>query len=73
MIKGTTNVKLLVNTVIGFYNVFDHAAASEIIKFKLSEAQLEYANAVIVYLSYPPISCKVHEQFYKEIERTYND
>lgn len=50
-----TNIRLLVNTVISFFNVFEHHAATSIIKFKLSVDQYPIINSLLMFLSLPMI------------------
>lgn len=47
------DVHKLVNNVISFYNVFDHHAASELIRVKITEDHLYKINAVLYFLSLP--------------------
>lgn len=49
------NIQIIVNTTIGFYNVFQHKAATEMIAFKLQPEQYRLMNAILVYLRYPLI------------------
>lgn len=70
--KGKTNVMLLINTVISFYNVFNHEAASKILMFKLDEEQIEFANSVLSVLNLPLMSDNINEEFAKEIEKEIN-
>lgn len=53
--NGETNVKLLVNTTISFYNVFEHHAATNILEFKMNGVQHKLLNAVLFFLSLPQI------------------
>ena len=53
MMNGQTNLRLLVNNVIGFYNVFEHHAATELIRFKLFDEQIPYINSILMFLSLP--------------------
>lgn len=50
-----TNIRLLVNTTISFFNVFEHHAATKILEFKLGEDQFEYMNSILIYLSLPTV------------------
>lgn len=72
MINGSVNLKLLVNTTIGFYNVFEHHAATEIIKFKLSDDQFEIMNAILGFLSLPLVDgYSLDHQVYLKIAEEY--
>lgn len=49
------NIKLLVNNIISFYNVFEHHAATALIEYKLESDQKEKMNAFLMFLSFPMI------------------
>jgi hypothetical protein len=51
--KGNDNLKLIVNTTISAFNVFEHHAASKILEFRVLEEQYETMNAILLYLSLP--------------------
>lgn len=51
----TVNLKLLVNNVLSFYNVFEHHAASKLLEFKTSSQHWAQLNAILVFLSMPTI------------------
>lgn len=69
--KKIINVKLMVNTAISFYNVFDNHAATEIIKFKLTEDQIPYANSLLSFLNVPTITEKIDDKFLSIIVEVY--
>lgn len=69
--KGETNLKLLVNTAISFFNVFEHHAAVEIIKFKTSTEHETHVNSLLGFLKLPTISNKLDEKFFAEISKEY--
>ena len=50
-----TNIRLLINTVISFFNVFEHHAATAIMEFKLEPQQHPLINSILAYLSLPVI------------------
>ena len=49
------NLQMLVNMTISFYNVFEHHAATTMLKNKLFESQHEMMNSILLFLSYPLI------------------
>ena len=51
--NGEANLRLLINNVIIFYNVFDHHAATQMIQLKANQEQIQYFNAVLSFLSFP--------------------
>lgn len=53
VITGEVNAKLLINTVICFYNVFNHTEATKIISLKLSDENKVALNSVLFYLNLP--------------------
>jgi len=55
VLTGDVNTKLLINTVICFYNVFEHHKASKIISLKLSDDNKAALNSVLFYLNLPMI------------------
>lgn len=67
-----SNTKMLINTVISFFNVFDHHAAKELLKFKLDEEQYMLINAILEFLSYPVIDgYGMDETYYSKIVEVY--
>lgn len=70
--QGQTNVKLLVNTVIGFYNVFEHHAATRLVEFRLNGQHTELVNSVLLFLSLPMIGEKIDNKFLIEIREEFN-
>lgn len=67
----TSNVRLLINYFISFYNVFEHVAATDILFFRLNPHHKPYANAVLTYLSLPIGDGGINERFYDQIEEEY--
>lgn len=68
----TTNIKLLVNATISFFNVFDHHAAATILKFKLNDVQYAPVNAILMFLSLPTIdSNQYDEALFKRVIEEY--
>lgn len=53
--NSSVNIHMVVNMTISYYNVFEHHAATYMLKMKLSEDQYELMNAILVFLSYPQI------------------
>lgn len=71
---GKDNTRLLVNTVISFFNVFEHHAATEILRFKLFDHQVEYANSVLLFLSLPMIGSQAfNSEFLIEVRNVYSE
>lgn len=58
----TTNIKLLVNATISFFNVFEHHAATAILEFKLNKEQYAPINAVLMFLSLPTIDLNQYDE-----------
>ena len=48
-----TNLRLLINNVIIFYNCFQHHAATKMIQLHTSLEQIEYFNSILYFLSFP--------------------
>lgn len=55
VLTGEVNAKLLINTVICFYNVFEHNKASKIISLKLSDENKIALNSVLFFLNLPTV------------------
>jgi len=70
--QGQTNVKLLVNTVISFYNVFDHHAATRLIEFRLAGQHAELIDSILLFLSLPMIGDKIDNKFLIEIREEFD-
>lgn len=71
MKKESINIKLMVNTAISFFNVFDKHAGTEIIKFKLSEDQIPFANCLLHFLNMPLIDDSIDDVFLNKINEVY--
>lgn len=68
----TTNLKILVNMTISFFNVFEHRAATVMLRAKLSEDQYPMMNSILEYLSLPTIEGYISDlDFLTEIGETY--
>jgi len=65
-----SNLRLLINNVIIFYNCFDHHAATKMIQFSVDEDQIGQFNAVLKFLSLPMLIPPeiIDGQFYKVLE-----
>jgi len=68
----SSNIRLLVNYFISFYNVFDHGDGTKIMFFKLKPHHKPYANAVLTFLSLPIGDGGINEEFYDQIEDEYS-
>lgn len=55
VLTGEVNTKLLINTVICFYNVFRKPDATNILACKLSDENQIALNSVLLYLNLPMI------------------
>lgn len=71
--NDSSNIRLLVNYFISFYNVFDHADATEILFFKLESHHKPYANAILTFLSLPIGDGGVNTEFYDQIEEEFSE
>jgi hypothetical protein len=69
----STNIRLLVNHFISFYNVFDHSSATEILFFKMDDHHKPYANAILTFLNLPIGDGGVNADFYDQIEEEYSE
>ena len=69
---GKDNTRLIVNTVISFFNVFDTHAAIKILEYRLFKHQVEYVNSILLYLSLPMIEPQqINTQFLIEVRDLY--
>lgn len=68
----SSNIRLLVNYFISFYNVFEHVAATEILFFKLEPHHKPYTNAVLTFLSLPIGDGGLNTEFYDQVEEVYS-
>jgi len=68
-----SNIRLLVNNIIIFYNCFNHHAATKMIEFQLDEAHVGHFNAVLKFLSLPLLipPQNVDTEFYTVIEAEF--
>lgn len=69
----SSNVRLLVNYFISFYNVFNHLSGTDILFFKLEDRHKPYANAILTFLSLPIGDGGVNEEFYDKVQEQYNE
>jgi hypothetical protein len=61
-----SNLRLLINNIIIFYNCFEHHSATNMIAFQMEGEHIKYFNAVLKFLSLPmliPPEC-VDDAFY---------
>lgn len=68
-----SNVHIIVNYVISFYNVFEHHGATELLFFRLAPEQYEYANAVLMFLSLPTGKGSYNESLYNDLIELFGD
>lgn len=69
---GKDNTRVIVNSVISFFNVFETHAAIKILEYRLFDHQVKYANSVLLFLSLPLIEPKHFDsQFLIEIGNLY--
>lgn len=69
---GKDNTRLIVNSVISFFNVFEAHAAIKILEYRLFDHQVEYVNSVLLFLSLPLIEPnKFNSQFLIEVGNLY--
>lgn len=67
------NIRLFINNIISFYNVFKHKQASELLEFRLdNKEQIKVCNSALYYLNLPLMGSKeydiiVHRKIAKEI------
>jgi len=60
----TINLRVIVNTVVCFYNVFEYECGTNLMMFNYSNAEiLTVFNTILYYLSFPT--------FQKEIDQTF--
>lgn len=69
----SSNIRLLVNYFISFYNVFDRSSATDILFFRLESRHKPYANAVLTFLSLPIGDGGINTDFYDQIEEEYSE
>jgi|AntRauTorcE11898_2_1112593.scaffolds.fasta_scaffold08672_5 hypothetical protein len=65
-----SNVRLLINNIIIFYNCFEHHAATNMLQMLINDVHVEYFNAVLMFLSFPTLipPNKYNVEFYKLLE-----
>lgn len=69
---NTANIKLLVNYLISYYNVFEHDKATDLLMFKLDDYQKPYACSALKFLNLPmPENQNFNNDFYKKIQEQY--
>ena len=64
-------IKMITNTLITFYNVFERNAATALIKFKFEPSELEYINSFLVFLSLPKVCNKYNKELYIQLTELY--
>ena len=63
---------MITNTVITFYNVFDHNAATKMIKQKFTEEdETININTFLVFLNFQRINNKYNKELLQELQDTY--
>lgn len=69
---NTANIKLLINHLISYYNVFENETATDLLMFKLDDYQKPYACALLKFLNLPiPANISFNNQFYQKILNEY--
>lgn len=69
---GKDNTRLIVNTVISFFNVFETHAAISILEYRLFAHQVEYVNSILLFLSLPMIGSQTfNNKFLIEVRDLY--
>ena len=68
-----SNLRLLINNIIIFYNCFDHHAATKMLQFNVEDEHVEYLNAALSFLSLPMLIPpeNVNQEFYKKLEEEF--
>lgn len=68
------NIKLLVNNVISFYNVFEHYSASLLMNFKMNDDHKPKMNSILYFLSLPLLgNCEYDILFHRKITNEYRN
>lgn len=58
------NLRVIVNTVIGFYNVFEHHSASKLLQYKNTNEQvIVVINTILRYLYLPECHDEIDQEF----------
>ena len=65
-----SNIRLLINNVIIFYNCFEHHAATTMLKTQINDQHVEYFNSILMFLSLPMLipPNKYNKEFYELLE-----
>lgn len=68
-----TNLRLMINNIIIFYNCFEHHAATKMIKFSIDYEHIEFFNSVLKFLSYPLIDPEesINTNLYKTLQEEF--
>lgn len=68
-----SNLRLLVNNIIIFYNCFEHHAATKMLQFNIDDSQIDYLNAILSFLSLPMLIPpeKINREFYEKLENEF--
>jgi len=68
------NIRLLINNIVCFYNVFEHHAASELISLKMTDEHVPKMNAVLLFLSLPLLGDGQYDLlFHRQIAQEFKD
>jgi len=71
---NTANIKLIINHLISYYNVFEHDVATDLLMFKLDDYQKPYACSLLKFLNLPlPFDHIFNNYFYKKINNEYKN
>jgi hypothetical protein len=68
-----SNLRLMVNNIIIFYNCFEHHAATRMLQFSIDAEHVEYFNAVLKFLSLPMLIPpeQINSQFYQTLQGVF--
>jgi len=68
-----SNIRLLTNNIIIFYNCFEHHAASKMLQSQIHEHHIEYFNAILIFLSLPTLipPNDHNKEFYAVLEEEF--
>lgn len=68
------NIRVIVNTVVCFYNVFDHHQATVLLKHKNTNPQvLVILNTILKYLYLPECSDEIDEIFMEKLNNEFGE
>ena len=68
-----SNLRLLTNNVIIFYNCFEHHAATTMLHYTIESHQVAYFNAILKFLSLPLLIPPedINKDFYRTLEEEF--